>query len=242
VIFTISEETGLFGAKHLDPKLIASNCVYVFDVGKPVAGITVSAPFQDNITAVFHGKASHAGAEPENGINAILAASRAISMMKLGRVDEETTANVGVITGGKATNIVPEYCKIKCEARSRDGAKLAAQTQSMVEAIHEGAADVGAEVMIDIARSYDGYRLQREDSTVALAVEAARRTGIEPELGAGGGGSDANVFNAAGIPAVPIGIGYEHPHSTDELLPVADFVKCAEMAVSLVKVASDART
>ena len=238
VIFTIAEEIGLFGAGYLDPKAVVSKCVYVLDSGKPVGGIVGSAPYQDTFLVKYHGKAAHAGADPEQGISAIQAAARAIVGMKLGRIDFETTANVGVISGGAATNIIPEYCEIKAEARSRDESKLVAQTQHMAEAFHEGAADVGASIDIEITRSYDGYNLTVDDQVVKMAVEAARRVGIEAEIQGSGGGSDANIFNAQGIPALPIGVGYEHPHSVEEYLPVADLTKCAELVQSLIEVAA----
>lgn len=238
IIFSISEEAGLDGAKNFDMKQMKANCVFVYDMGKPVGGVTVAAPSHDNIIAKFHGKAAHAGASPEHGVNAIVAASKAIAKMKLGRIDPETTANVGVISGGIARNIVPEYCEVKGEARSRNDAKLEEQIEHMLEAFRSAAAEVGADVDITVARSYTTYRLTEDDECVKIAVAAAKRVGINPELHETGGGSDANVFNAKGVPALAIGVGYDKPHSVDEFQTIADLVKSSEMAVEIIKVAA----
>ncbi|HEY3297369.1 MAG TPA: M20/M25/M40 family metallo-hydrolase, partial [Armatimonadota bacterium] len=238
VIFSIGEESGLYGAKYLDINDIASKCVYVFDAGSPVGSLTTSAPYHDNFNVKFHGKAAHSGSDPEKGINAVLAACKAVANMKLGRIDPETTANVGVINGGVAKNIVPEFCMVEAEARSREEGKLAAQTEHMVEVFHEAAADVGAGVDIEVIRSYSGYNIPPDAQIVKMASEAARRVGIKAELHAGGGGSDANILNSKGIPALPVGVGYNDPHSVEENLPIADFVKCTEMTVELIKVAA----
>jgi tripeptide aminopeptidase len=240
VIFTIGEESGLYGARYLDPKIVASKFVYVLDSGKPVGGIATSAPYQDNIVVKYHGKAAHAGSDPEQGISAIKAACGAIARMNLGRIDFETTANVGVITGGAVTNIVPEYCEVKAEARSRDESKLLAQTEHMVEAFHEGAADVGAGVDIEVNRSYSGYKLALDDQIVVIATEAARSIGIEPYIHGSGGGSDANILNSLGIPAATIGVGYERPHGVEEYQGVDDLVKSAELVLALMRTASQA--
>lgn len=158
--------------------------------------------------------------------------------MKLGRIDFETTANVGVICGGTARNIVPEYCEVKAEARSRNEKKLDAQVQHMVEAIHEAAAEMGAGIEVEIDRSYHSYRLSADDEVVKLAVGAARRVGIEPEMHETGGGSDANILNAHGLPATVIGVGYDKAHSVEEYIDIPDFVKSAEITVALIEMAA----
>lgn len=238
VVFSIGEESGLFGAKHMDYSLISSKCVFVYDMGKPVGCAVIAAPSHDNIVARIRGKAAHAGARPEDGISAIAAAGKAIANMKLGRIDRETTANIGIISGGTARNVVPELCEVKGEARSRSDEKLDAQVQHMLEAFHEAAAEMGAGIEIEVNRSYHAYRLSEKDEVVRIAVSAARRVGIEPELHETGGGSDASIFNARGLPATVIGVGYDKAHSTDECVPISDFVKSAEMAVAIVQVAA----
>jgi len=238
IVFSIGEEVGLWGAKYLDYSLITSKCAFVYDLGSPVGSVVVAAPSHDNIVARIRGKAAHAGARPEDGISAIAAAGKAISNMKLGRIDQETTANIGVINGGTARNIVPDFCEVKGEARSRDEKKLDAQVQHMVEAFHDAAAEVGAAIEIEVERSYQAYRLSESDEVVRIAVTAARRVGIEPKLHETGGGSDASIFNAKGIPATVIGVGYDKAHSTEEYLPISDFVKSVEMALAIVQVAA----
>ncbi len=238
IVFSIGEEVGLFGAKYLDYGLITARCAFVYDMGKPVGCVVVAAPSHDNILARVHGRASHAGARPEDGVNAISAASKAIARMKLGRIDHETTANIGIIQGGTARNIVPDSCEVKGEARSRDDKKLDAQVQHMLEAFHNAAAEVGAGVDIEVERSYHAYRLSEKDEVIRIATAAARKVGIEPKMHETGGGSDASIFNARGLPATVIGVGYDKAHSTEEFITISEFVKSAEMAVALVQVAA----
>ena len=239
IVFSIGEEVGLLGAKYLDYGLITAGCAFVYDMGKPVGCVTVAAPSHDNIVAKVHGKAAHAGARPEDGINAIVAAGKAIANMKLGRIDFETTANIGIISGGVAKNVVPEYCEVNGEARSRNDRKLDAQVQHMVEAFHEAAAETGASIDIEIDRSYHSYRLSESDEVVRIALAAARRVGIEPQMHETGGGSDANIFNGHGLPATVIGVGYDKAHSVEEYVPIGDFGKSAEMAVAIMQVAAE---
>lgn len=239
VVFTIGEEVGLLGAKHLDYGLIKARCAFIYDMGKPVGCVVVAAPSHDNIIARIHGRAAHAGARPEDGINAIVVASNAIANMRLGRIDKETTANIGVISGGTARNVVPEFCEVKGEARSRNDEKLDAQIQHMIEAFHQAAADMGAEIEIEVNRSYHSYRLSEDDEVVRIGVAAARRVGIEPELHETGGGSDASIFNHRGLPATVIGVGYDKAHCTDEYITISDFVKSAEMALAIIQVAAE---
>jgi len=235
VIFDVAEEIGLLGAKRIRKSDVKADLAYVFDTEKPVASIVVAGPSHESIRAKITGKAAHAGIRPEAGVNAIAAASKAVAAMKIGRIDFETTANVGVIQGGQARNIVPEEVEVLAEARSRNEDKLAAQVQHMVEAFHEGAAELGAAVDIEIEREYDCYRWGPGDPIIRLASSAAESIGIEPLLIEAGGGSDANILNAAGVPAVVIGVGYEGTHSTREQIATDDLVKCAEFAVALVR-------
>ena len=235
VLFDVSEETGLLGAKHLDRNKIKADFGYVFDTGKPVAGIVISAPSHENFYVKFRGKAAHAGVEPEAGINAIVAASKAIAKMKIGRIDSETTANVGVIKGGQARNIVAEEVEVSAEARSRNEEKLKQQVEHMTQCFHEGASEVGAEVEIRTVREYNAFRFTADDPVVKMALEAGRRINIEPELVEGGGGSDANIFNSYGLPAVVVGVGYDDPHASTERISIADMVTATRFAVALVE-------
>ncbi|MDO8684068.1 MAG: M20/M25/M40 family metallo-hydrolase [Armatimonadota bacterium] len=235
VIFDIAEEIGLVGAKLIPKDSIKADYAYVFDTEKPVASIVVAGPSHENIKAVFTGKAAHAGMKPEAGVNAIVAASKAIANMKIGRIDFETTANVGVIHGGVARNIVPDKVEVLAEARSRNEDKLAAQSRHMVDAFQKGAAEVGASVEIEVQREYNSFRWSPNDPIIKLAASAAQSIGIEPELIEAGGGSDANILNEIGVPTVLIGVGYEGAHSTSEQIAIDDLAKCAEFAVALIR-------
>ena len=239
VLFDVAEEVGLLGAKSMDRAKIKGELGYVLDTGAPVAGIVVSAPSHESIRVEIEGRAAHAGLEPEKGVSAIVAASNAISKMKLGRIDFETTANVGVIEGGKARNIVPDRCSIKCEARSRNEEKLVRQVEHMRRTFEEEASTIGARANVETTREYSAFRFTKDDEVVKLAAEAARRIGIEPELQDGGGGSDANVFNAAGIPSVVLGVGYHDPHTPAESIAVDDLVKAAALVASLIQTAAE---
>jgi len=237
VLFDVSEENGLLGAKSLDHTKIKAKLGYVFDTGKPAAGITVSAPSHQSMTIEITGMAAHAGIAPEKGVSAIVAASNAISNMKLGRIDDETTANIGVISGGKARNIIPDQMIIKAEARSRSEEKLAAQVEHMKKTFEEEAAKIGAKAVVHVEKEYEAYRWTENDEVIQLAVAASKRIGIEPSFHEGGGGSDANVFNSAGIPSVVVGVGYDNPHGTTECISVDDLATAAEYAAALIEVA-----
>jgi tripeptide aminopeptidase len=235
VALTVSEERGLKGAKGLDLTRLRAREGIVLDSGGEIGTIVVSAPSQDKIRAVVHGKAAHAGAEPEKGINAIVVAAEAIAAMPLGRIDEETTANIGRIQGGTATNIIPDRAEMEGEARSHDERKLEAQVQAMTEALEEAARRHGATVDIDVQRSYSTFRLSEEDGIVRRAVAAAKALGLTPALGPSGGGSDANVFNVAGIAAINISTGMDKVHTTEEQIAAADMVKCAEFLLAILR-------
>ena len=239
VLFSICEEIGLKGAAAMDFSQVTAKMGFVFDSGQPVSGIVVHSPSHDRIHAVVHGRKAHAGAAPENGISAIQAAAAGIAKMKLGRIDSETTANVGVISGGEATNIIPDKVNIQAEARSRSEGKLQAQVAHMIECIQQGAAEYGAEADVDVARHYSSFKLSEADAVVRVASEAMAATGRQPCLLAGGGGSDANIFNANGLPSVVLGVGYQNIHSNDECIAVADLVAAYRTAVALIERAAE---
>jgi tripeptide aminopeptidase len=239
VVFSIAEEIGLRGARTMDLSQLRSKFGYVLDSGKPVGGLITAAPTHDLLTVRVRGKAAHAGAQPEAGVSAIQAASAAIAAMKLGRIDEETTANIGTIHGGQATNIIPDFVEIKGEARSHSTEKLDQQVRHMIECFQQGAARYGASVEVETERAYTAYKVPDSDPLVQWAFEAGSRVGIEPTTRAGGGGSDANIFNAKGIRSVVMGVGYEDVHSTSERIAVDDMVKSAEMLYQLVLVAAE---
>lgn len=234
VVFTIAEEVGLLGARNMDFSKVRSKLAYVFDSGPPAGCIVQSAPTHEVFHVTFRGVASHAAVAPERGVNAIMAAAKAIERMELGRLDERTTCNVGVIHGGSATNIVPDLVRVDAEARSRDPETLERVVREMTAAFEAGAAEVGAEVEIEVDRHYMGYEIPEDDELVRWAQEAAGTIGFVPVIRHGAGGSDANIFNAKGLKALVIGVGYYDPHGVTERIEIADMVRAAEMARALV--------
>ena len=234
VVLTICEEIGLVGASLIDPTRIRARYGFVLDSGPPIGGIVCAAPAQDSIRVTVHGKPAHAGVHPEAGINAIVAASRAISAMKIGRIDDQTTANVGTIHGGTARNIVPAEVQLVCEARSRDNSRLDSQTAHMVETFERECASVGARAEIEVKRQYPAFRLDQDSETVRLAWNAAESIGVDPRLQESGGGSDANHFNGFGIPTAVLATGMREIHTHDEYCLLSDMVLDHNWIVAIV--------
>lgn len=228
MVFTVGEETTMRGAKLLDKSVLLSRRGYILDSPGPIGTIVVSAPGQDSFEMIFRGKKAHAGEDPEKGINAIRVASEAIAGMALGRIDWETTSNIGVIHGGLATNIVPDEVRVLGEARSRDSTKLAAQRAAMVAVAQEAAGRHGVGVDVTVTHSHDPYRWDERTPPVAAAISAARRLGIEPILHDAGGGTDGNVFRENGIVCVPLSTGMADVHTSGEHIAVSDMVRATQ--------------
>ncbi|OAT86501.1 M20/M25/M40 family metallo-hydrolase [Desulfotomaculum copahuensis] len=235
VVFTIGEESGLWGAKQLDTSRMQSRLGFVLDGEGGPGCIVTQAPTQDKIGALVRGRAAHAGVNPQDGINAIQVAAHAIARMSLGRLEEDTTANIGVISGGKAINIVPDACNLLGETRSLDGAKRRALTDAVCRILRETAAEFGATVNISTETLYQSFVLAPSDPVVQVAVEAAGRLGFKPELVKTGGGSDANIFNQKGIPTANLGIAMQKVHTTEEYIRVADLVDSARWLVEIIR-------
>ncbi|ABZ82927.1 peptidase t [Heliomicrobium modesticaldum Ice1] len=235
VIFSVQEEGGLKGAKVFDTKRLKSPMGYVLDASGPVGHIINAAPFQNNIEAILHGRTAHAGFCPEEGVSAIKIASRAIHKMKLGRIDGETTANIGTINGGTATNIVPERVVIAGEARSIDEKKLILQTRHMVDCFEQAAQELGGKAEVKVTQVYPGYRLHASDPVVALALKAAVAMGIQPRLVPTGGGADANIYNGAGLPTANLAIGMEKVHTKEEFIPIDALVGSARFVLEIIR-------
>ena len=233
-IITAGEESGLVGAKELDPSKIIAKYGFAVDSDGKVGGIVVAAPFQAKVNVKVFGKTAHAGVAPEKGISAITVAAKAVAQMKLGRLDEETTANIGRFEGGKATNIVCDEVTIFAEARSIDEAKLNAQTAHMKETFERVAAEYGARAEVEVTLSYPGFRVTENDKVVQVAQAAAKAIGREPQLGISGGGSDANVIAGFGIPTVNLSVGYEEIHTTNERMPVEELEKLADLLEEII--------
>jgi tripeptide aminopeptidase len=205
------------------------------DAGGPPGEVITMAPGQNSINVVIYGKTAHAGVAPEEGINAIVVAGKAMAALNQGRIDEETTANVGIIKGGHATNIVPDKVEIMCEARSRNMEKLARQTKHMCETFEQAAAANGAKAEVTVVKAYDPFVLANDASVVVLAMQAAESAGLPNKLTSTGGGSDANFFNSYGVPCAVLGVGMSKVHTTDEFIKEIDLYNTAEWVVELIK-------
>ncbi|WP_142504143.1 M20/M25/M40 family metallo-hydrolase [Melghirimyces algeriensis] len=234
-VFTVGEESGLVGSKNLDTDLLKADFGYALDSNGPVGHIITEAPAQVRLDVKIIGKAAHAGVNPEDGVSAIQVASRAISKMPLGRIDEETTANIGKFSGGSASNVIPEFVELLAEVRSRDEAKLDAQVNRMVTGFEQTAAELNAKAEVKATKMYPAYKYTDADPVVQKAMEALEKVGRKPQLLSSGGGSDANVIAGHGIPSVNLGIGYEEIHTTNERMPIAELEKAAELVVALVE-------
>lgn len=235
LLLSVAEEVGLLGAKLLPLERINATMGFVLDTGPPVGKVVVGAPTHDYLTVHVIGRAAHAGAAPEQGISAIVVASRAIVRMNLGRIDEETTANIGTFHGGQATNVVCPEVEIRAEARSHDLQKLEAQVQHMTTRFHEEAETAGAKVEVETARHYEAYRLSEDASVVRIARESALALGLRYEAVLAGGGSDANVYNAKGIPTVVLSTGMDKVHTHDECCRISDLENTARWVLEIVR-------
>ena len=237
LVFTLKEEVGLVGAAAFDHTKLEAELGYVYDQAGPIGEIVLGAPWGRAITARFHGRASHSGIAPEEGRSAIAAAARAVADLRLGRIDEITTANVGQIVGGSARNVVPEWCILEAEARSHDPAKLADVVQEMLDAFAFGATLGDCTVETEVSESYPGYRFRRGEPVVELAATALERRGHEVTTSLSGGGADANVFNARGLPCLNLANGMAEIHTPDEHFAVADLEGMVEVTLELVDLA-----
>ena len=242
VLFTISEEIGLLGAKYLDYSMIKSKLGYALDSHK-IGQIVVGAPSQNSMTYIVHGKEAHAGAEPERGVNAIKIASEAIANMKLGRIDEETTCNVGLISGGQATNIIPNKVIIEAEARSHNPQKLEKITNEMSEALIQTVEKYKAQglrtsVDIKVENEYGSFRIQEDDPLVKLSEIACKNIGLIPETVVGGGGSDVNIFSTNGLKMAVAGSGMDRVHTVKEQIKISDLENGAKWVKEIIRVYS----
>jgi len=234
LVFSFMEEKGLNGAKSLDYNLVKSKVVYTLDEGA-IGRIVVQGPAQDKIDVRVLGKAAHAGVAPEEGVSAILVTAKALSQMKLLRVDADTTANFGSIHGGGETNIVPSEVVLKGEARSLVNEKLTAQTQHMVDCFEQAAAEHGAQVEIKHERMYPAFKVEADDAIVLKAQNALRAIGLESVVAKTGGGSDTNVYNSKGLKAVTLGSGEMKAHTLEEHVHIDDLVNLSRLVIALIQ-------
>lgn len=235
LVFTPKEEVGLVGAEAFDHERLHARTGYVYDQAGPIGEIVLGAPWSRALEVRFHGRAAHSGMFPEEGRSAVQAAAKAIADLRLGRVDEETTANVGVISGGTAGNVVPEWCTFLAEARCHDERRLGEIVQEMLDACAFAATSAECEVETQVRKSYLGYRLKRDEEAVRLAAAALQRCGVEVTYVLSGGGADANVFNERGRRCVNLANGMTDIHTPDERIAVADLEAMVGVTVALVE-------
>jgi tripeptide aminopeptidase len=239
LLFTPKEEVGLLGASVFDESRLSARVGYVYDHAGPIGEVILGAPHQRKLDVHFHGRAAHAGMFPEEGRSAIAAAARAIADLRLGRLDDETSANVGRIEGGTARNVVPEHCHFSAEARSHDERKLADVIEEMLETVTFAATLTECEVETQLGAAARGYRFRRDDVPVRLAAAALEQSGRQPAYILSGGGADANVFNERGLHCVNLANGMTDIHTPDERIAVADLEEMVGVTLALVDAARE---
>jgi len=246
LLFTVAEEIGLMGAKHFDTSVLKSKRAYFLD-SENVQSICTGAPSAYRMTYRIFGQEAHAGMCPEKGLSAILVAAQAIQAMPLGRIDHETTANIGTIEGGTATNIVTKLVTMRGEARSHDKAKLEVQVKAMRDALEMAADRTAIEIEGKPVRArieenrnleYQSFRIPETSRTYQLAYQAGAEIGLKMEPEISGGGSDANVFNAQNIESVVLGTGMQEPHTVKEYLRFEDMATSAKLILTMVQMAA----
>ncbi|WP_139489269.1 M20/M25/M40 family metallo-hydrolase [Brevibacillus dissolubilis] len=235
IVITTGEESGLMGSRNMDASKLKAEMGFILDSTGKVGEIIKAGAGQYRIVTKVHGKSAHAGVAPEKGISAIQVASKAISRMPLGRIDEDTTANIGRFVGGQAYNIVTDYVEIWSECRSLVNDKLEEQLKKMVAAFEEAAEEFGARVENEVMFMYSGYKFDENTPVLQKAINAVKRVGRTPDLQSSGGGSDGNAFNGYGVPSVNFGIGYEEIHTTNERMPLEELYKAAELVLAVVE-------
>ncbi len=234
-VITVGEESGLLGSRAMDGSRLRAKFGYALDSNGEVGAIAVAAPTNSRQFITIKGKAAHAGVNPEDGISAVQVASKAVSLMKLGRIDSQTTANIGRFEGGGEVNIVVDSIKIYAEARSQVQEKMERQVESMREAVAAAAKEYGAEFDFQSLTIYPAYNYGDEDEVVQVAKSAIAKIGLTPRTFASGGGSDANMFNGNGVPTINLAVGYEDIHTTNERIKADDMVKVTELVIAIVE-------
>ena len=237
LVFTPKEEVGLQGAAAFDHTRLQARTGFVYDQGTAIGEIVLGSPHAYVLDLRFHGRSAHAGMFPEEGRSAVAAASRAIADFRLGRIDDETSANVGVITGGTARNVVPEWCTFEAEIRSHDEQKATDLMREMLETAAFAASLGECELESEVRPSFPGYRFRESDDAVQLAAGALTACGFTPRYALSGGGADANVFNARGLQCVNLANGMMEIHTPDEHIAVADLDAMVDVTLALVDAA-----
>ncbi len=249
IVVTVCEEVGLVGAKKLDYSIIRSRYGYSLDA-TDTDGIVTRAPAANHVQFKVYGRDAHAGAAPEKGINAIQIASRAISKISIGRIDDETTANIGVIQGGRATNIVPGLVTVSGEVRSHSPKKLEHETEKIVQAFEQEVSSYAEKAPSDdglprletsVRQDFSVLKIPEDHPVVTLAMEAASGLGRKMKTKTSGGGSDANIFFGNGIVAGVIGTGMKDMHTVRETIRLDEMVKSTELLLEIIKLHAETR-
>jgi tripeptide aminopeptidase len=238
LVLTVAEEQGLRGAKAFDTSQLQARAGFVLDHAGAVGEVIVTTPTQQKILADFIGVEAHAGIRPEDGSSAIAAAAAAVARMDLGRLDEETTANVGLISGGTSGNVVPGHCAIHAEARSLDTERAAEVAGRIADACAWGASEHGCDVDVRIEELFRGYKVPKDAPALGLAEAGLQGAGLEPRRVAIGGGSDANVFRREGFDCVLLSNGTSDVHTSAERVPIHALDKMLEVCERIVAAAA----
>ena len=235
IVFTACEEIGLLGSKKLDISRLKSKMAFILDAMGRTGKIVTSAPSHRYFKIVIRGKTAHAGANPENGINAIKIAGDFLSQINLGRIDGETTANIGIISGGEATNIIPDKVVLEGEVRSRENEKIENYIYKLQETLENLAKRANARTKIEVKKNFNGYKLSSTSPIVKVAINAAKSIGLQPELCSGGGGTDANIFNEKGILSINLAVGMMNAHTTGEWIYIEDLERTKKYIVAIIE-------
>jgi tripeptide aminopeptidase len=234
-VFTPAEEMGMLGAKAMNYEKIASKVGFVLDGDEKVGSIINHVPKRVEFKVEVKGRAAHAGSEPEKGVSAIVVASKAISKLKMGRIDEETTLNIGRILGGEVVNIVPETAWVEGEVRSRDPEKASLHLNGVKRAFEEAARMEGAQVRMSSEESFDSVKIDEGERVVVLAIKGAKACGVTSRILASGIGSDMNILNQHGIRSVILGVGIEGAHTPRERISIKDLQEATRWMLSIVR-------
>jgi tripeptide aminopeptidase len=234
LVFTVAEEIGLKGADALELQELDVDFGFVLDTGPPVGTFVTRTATHDKLDITVRGVPAHAGKDPEKGISAIQVMADAVSQMKLGRIGPETTANIGVIEGGTAVNVVCPFVHLWAEARSTSIAELDAQVQHMIETFEAAAQKWNTTVEITHDRHYVSYELSEDLPVVKVAVQASKNLGFEPTLRTTLGGSDANVFNAKGVPTIVVATGMDKIHTHEEFIKIEDLIATTRLTYEIL--------
>ena len=239
LIFTVQEEPGLVGVQSLDMELVDGKWGVVLDGSGPVGGIVIEAPSQEKLKFTIKGRAAHAGVEPEKGANAIVCAARGIAGIPTGRLDESTTSNVGLISGGVAVNVVPESAQVECEIRSMSAERLEAERERLLGSFEKASQEMGCELVVEASRSFDHFKLDAAATPVHYLARALKESGFEPALAMSGVGSDANVLNSRGLQIAVMNIGLVNAHSKEEYILKDELTGVARTVTSLAYMAGE---